>query len=213
MPLARAQSAVVAALRGREPTSAADLAQLLGLHVNTTRFHLDRLVAAGVVERHDDTRVSPGRPRVLFGLTASGSGTGPRAYRLLSDILIAALRRDRDGAASVARDAGHAWGASLTGARRSRRTPQAVERLRGILAQIGFAPSVRPGDTSGETVVELTHCPFLESALAHPDVVCGIHAGLIEGVLDGLGTPLDLGELVPFATPTSCVARLRGSPA
>ena len=50
----------------------------------------------------------------------------------------------------------------------------------------------------------------IDRALAamHPDVVCGMHGGLIAGALAELGGRLDLEELRPFVEPGLCVARL-----
>lgn len=56
------------------------------------RFHLDRLVAEGVVARHVEDRTEPGRPRLIFtaagppGLT-SGTHGDKQSYRLLAAIL------------------------------------------------------------------------------------------------------------------------------
>ena len=42
------------------------IAEAVGIHQNTARFHLDALTAAGLVERHIEHREVPGRPKVLF---------------------------------------------------------------------------------------------------------------------------------------------------
>jgi hypothetical protein len=39
--------------------------------------------------------------------------------------------------------------------------------------------------------------------------VCTLHRSVLQGVLDGVGSDLRVAELVPFATTTTCVARLR----
>ncbi len=51
-------------------------------------------------------------------------------------------------------------------------------------------------------------CPFRELAERYPRVVCSFHAGLIEGALEEIGSPVALGTLEAWATPTTCVARL-----
>ncbi|UUT35163.1 helix-turn-helix domain-containing protein [Microbacterium elymi] len=45
-----------------EPQTIAALADRLGAHPNTVRFHLERLLADGQVERTVDDRGLPGRP-------------------------------------------------------------------------------------------------------------------------------------------------------
>jgi hypothetical protein len=67
--------------------------------------------------------------------------------------------------------------------------------LYGILAAQGFAPEET---TDG---LALRTCPLLASALQHPDVVCGIHQGVIDAVSPEPRT------LVPFAVPGACLIR------
>ena len=50
------------------------------------------------------------------------------------------------------------------------------------LAELGFDPAAVP-TTTGATVA-FTHCPFRDLAEAHPDLVCGLHRGLVEGFVD-----------------------------
>jgi len=51
----------------------AELAEALGIHVNTVRFHLDKLAASGQVERVEPARGTPGNRR-----RRSDSGHTPR---------------------------------------------------------------------------------------------------------------------------------------
>jgi len=51
------------------PVAVAELAAQVGLHPNTTRFHLDALVDEGLAERHEEERGTPGRPRALYTAT------------------------------------------------------------------------------------------------------------------------------------------------
>lgn len=53
----------------------------------------------------------------------------------------------------------------------------------------------------------LRHCPFLALAEAHPEVACGVHRGLLRGVLESLGEDAAV-RLEPFVTPQTCVAHL-----
>ena len=52
---------------------AQDLAVRLGLHANTVRWHLGVLADAGLVESQPAPRPSPGRPRILYRLTAKAA--------------------------------------------------------------------------------------------------------------------------------------------
>ena len=64
------------------------------------------------------------------------------------------------------------------------------------LEHVGFAPEE---DEDGS--VRLTCCPFIDAARVHPQTVCGVHRGLIEGAL---GTDVANGALQPFAEPGAC---------
>ena len=64
-----------------------------------------------------------------------------------------------------------------------------------------------------ESALVMHRCPFRELAELYPRVVCGFHAGLIDGALAELDAPVRLGDLEPWATPTSCVARIGPRPA
>ena len=49
-----------------EPVPVSDVAVVIGLHQNTTRFHLDALTESGLVVREVEQRNQPGRPKVLY---------------------------------------------------------------------------------------------------------------------------------------------------
>ena len=47
------------------------------------------------------------------------------------------------------------------------------------------------------------HCPFRDLAEAHPDLVCRVHCGLVEGVVDQLGD-IEVAEFHSLADRTPC---------
>jgi predicted ArsR family transcriptional regulator len=199
-----------------------------GLHANTARFHLDGLVGAGLAVRHAEDSGRPGRPRMVYEVTAADDpATGMRSYRLLSEILtgLVAHALPEPGPAAVA--AGQVWGRLL--ARRPAPLQQldadeAVRTLSAVLDDVGFAPgraqeattAVAPaggrldgGSTaSNAQVIPLHHCPFREVAIQQPDVVCSLHLGLIEGVLEEVRAPLQVNRLDPLVEPAVCLAHL-----
>lgn len=193
-----------------EPASIARIAKLLGVHPNTVRFHLDVLVDNGQVERVEAARGGPGRPAQLFRAVSGMDPAGPRNYQALAGALVSGLANgpDPEGNATAA---GHAWGAGLSGAQGScppTRT-QAVRHLTGVLDDLGFAPEPR-ADDGGDVQIGLRHCPFLEQAKAHPQVVCRVHLGLMQGVVAGTGAPVTVDRLDAFVEPDLCLARLGG---
>ena len=187
-----------------------DLAESVGLHVNTVRFHLDRLLAAGQVTRAAESRDRPGRPRLTFAAAPGPQLYGEtRDYRLLAEILTGVVADLGAGAAPRAREVGRRWGASMAqkvAGRRPLGEKRAEAELVRVLDEVGFAPE-RPSAGDPRRVL-LRHCPFLEAAEAHPEVVCSVHRGLMDGALAEMGAPLATERLVPFAEPAGCVAQL-----
>ncbi|HJA62039.1 MAG TPA: hypothetical protein H9788_13210, partial [Candidatus Brevibacterium intestinavium] len=59
----------------------------------------------------------------------------------------------------------------------------------------------------------LTRCPLLEAAHEHPDIVCGVHLGLVRGALEVFGDPAAESELEPFSEPGACRLHLQDSTA
>lgn len=203
------RAAVLAELRGTgAPTSAAELAERTGMHLNTARFHLEGLVGDGLAVREAEGRSTPGRPRIRYAAAPDAEPGGVRSYRLLAEMLVGMVAEtDPTGAAAGA--AGRAWGRHLVerAAPSARVAPaEALDRVDRLMAEVGFAPET---GTDGDAArVRLRHCPFLEVARERPEVVCRMHRGLIEGAVAELGAPLEVEELVPWATPDECVARL-----
>ena len=187
-----------------------ELAEQVGLHVNTVRFHLDRLVAEGAVARHVEERNEPGRPRLAFSAVGR---SGKRSYRLLAEILVSFVSGTMPDAVTAATEAGRTWGHYLT----ERPPPyrwtdeeESVSELLRILGDIGFVPGLVQSGKHRE--IWLRHCPFREVAEAHRDVVCAVHLGLMQGALAEMRAPLTADRLEPFVEPSLCVARL-GDPA
>ncbi|MFI0408439.1 helix-turn-helix transcriptional regulator [Actinomadura sp. 3N508] len=189
------------------PLGVADVADRLGVHPNTARFHLDALAADGAVERTAERPSGPGRPRTVYAPRPGMDRGGARGYRLLARILLSRLAAGEPGAArDGATRAGRDWGRYLVDRPPPPRRATAEEasgRLTALLDDLDFDPETR-GD-----VVRLRHCPFLELAEEFGPLVCDVHLGLMQGALAELGAPLAADRLEPFAEPGACVAHLR----
>ena len=198
----------------------------VGCHPNSTRSHLEALVADGLVER---TRVaSGGRGRPHFRYAAVAGADAALAAVQTSDLVLDEYRGIVAAFATVLRDAsatltletarrvGRVWAASLPPAKgRSNPTRRVVD----LLARLGFSPRVgataqpvEPGDGPPELpmreLIELRTCPLLEVAVEFPDVICQAHHGLIEAAHTAAGGDPDGLELVPFAAPGACHVHL-----
>ncbi len=189
----------------------ADLAAQLGLHPNTVRFHLDRLVAAGLATREVEQHRGPGRPKLTFAAVAQRDmGGGQRSYQLLADMLAGFIAGASPDAAGQAEELGRTWGRYLaTKPAPARRVTEgeSLQELLRVLDDIGFSPRLTEDDDQ-QLHVLLRHCPFLEVASAHRAVVCSVHLGVMQGVLAQQQAPVEASHLEPFVEPTVCVAHL-----
>lgn len=193
-----------------EPLTATVTGERLGLHVNSVRFHLDALADAGHVVRLREDRTRPGRPRVLYVATDSAARPASRSYRLLAEILTTLLGDALPDPARSAEDAGRVWGRYLTPAVQPFHHPGETESLDTLvesLDRLGFDSQVVNEPDSLR--LEVSHCPFLEVAEAHHEVVCSVHHGLIRGVLEHMGAPIAAAQLEPLVEPSRCIAHLR----
>jgi predicted ArsR family transcriptional regulator len=183
-----------------------EIAGRVGLHPNTTRFHLDALVDAGLAERATEARENPGRPRTLYTAVPGHARTGRRSYRLLAQILASSVANEAKHPGAAAMAAGEEWGRYLT----ERPAPfqrvdadRATEQLIDTLDEIGFAPEAV---TRGRRRQILLHqCPFREAAEQNREVVCAVHLGLMRGLLAELDAPVQAEQLDPFVEPSLCV--------
>ena len=190
------------------PMSIIAIADKLGVHPNTVRFHLDTLVNEGRVERVEPDRKRPGRPPLMFRAVRQMDPGGPRHYRLLAEILTMSLATGRDPRAK-ALAAGRAWGRRLESPAphgKEMGAKESINHLVGILDGFGFAPERR--NSGGVRQIGLRHCPFLELAETRANVVCPIHLGLMQGVLESSAEPVTVDRLDAFVEPDLCLAHL-----
>lgn len=185
-----------------QPLSIRDLADQLGVHVNTVRHHLDGLSADGMVESVAAATATPGRPPLMFRPVRSLDRGGERNFQLLARVLATTVASSPQGGARAC-EAGESWGRSLVEDPRPLGARAATNRLVGLMDDLGFAP-----DTPVRGTIGLRQCPFLELIDDHRDVVCRVHLGLMRGALDAFDAPLTVTRLDPLVEPDLCVAHL-----
>ncbi len=186
--------------RSPKPLATADIAETLGLHVNTVRPHLERMREVGLLDVQSDNRGAVGRPQHRYSLAtdAPSFGLEPPPFPLLTRMLLraaAAAGAGHDEAIDAGREQGRADAAPDRGR-------PCLDVLVAELDRLGFDPVVvsADGGRAGRerSTIAFTHCPFRELAEANPDLVCGLHRGLIEGVIDEIGGAklVEFGSLV-----------------
>jgi predicted ArsR family transcriptional regulator len=202
--LSPSRAAVLAAVRtATEPASLAALTEATGLHANTLREHLEALVARGLARRVRSTPRGRGRPAWLYEATEPDLDGAGSEYAGLAATLAAHLHRTSGTPREEAVAAGRTWGHDLArkaGPPEGSGAVAARRKVVAILDQVGFAPET---DERAATV-RLTRCPLLETAKEYPDVVCGVHLGIVRGALEEYGVDSSRSDLVPFAEPGAC---------
>lgn len=222
------------------PIDAVQLAASMKLHVTTVRFHLDALCDQGAVERIRMNRDGVGRPRTGYRAVEERLD-----YRILAEILAMELGKTVEKRARRAQRIGIQWANRITGSRddvEASPTDEAepatpVDRGAALAANVfdrmGFNPELVASSepiasmssdseqiVGRERVIRLRACPVRDLARSHPEVACGMHLGLLQGLLDSateVGPRPAVREqevsarLDPFAEPELCLARLAAS--
>ena len=183
------------------PLGIGEIAETLGVHANTVRFHLEALLESGRVERTTAASGRPGRPHQLFTVVARMDPGGRRNYRMLSEVLVSAVADGRSPQAR-ATEIGRRWGRQHASTYAAT-AESSADRLVALLDDVGFAP-----ERTDESQIALHHCPFLDLAERHSDVVCAIHLGLMQGAMQAWGSRDGVEALEPFVQPDLCLTRL-----
>ncbi|NEW52491.1 transcriptional regulator [Nocardia cyriacigeorgica] len=198
---------LLAILRGAsEPLDAQELAKITGQHVTTVRFHLDVLTRESLVRQFQQPPRGRGRPRIGYRAVQRTVG-----YQELAQVLADQLGPDARRRAEAAVAAGRAWGARLDVVEQPAETlADAKDLAMSLMSELGFAPERDPaGDTDEKVTIRLTACPLRELARTHSEVVCGVHQGLIQEVLDRNGARERVEvTLDPFVEAEVCELRL-----
>lgn len=202
-----------------EPVSRDQAAAGVDLPRHTVKFHLDRLVEAGLLETEF---------RRLSGRRGPGAGRPSKLYRRSSrqvtvslperryDVAGAVLAEAVDTAAresvpvaeavrAAARRAGRALAAAAEAAGVSASGPPAgpaaagLDAVATVLAEQGYEPRRAGG------VVRLGNCPFHRLAQQHTALVCGMNLDMIQALVESLDAPGVRAHLEPAAD-RCCVA-------
>ncbi len=188
--------------RSPRPLVTAEIAEVLGLHPNTVRPHLDRMREVGLLEVTSGGRGEVGRPQHRYTLAADAPSLGlePPTMPVLARMVLAVAQRlgaSPADAVAVGEDEGRSRAARYDDA------PSALEALVADLDRLGFDPLVAEGGDDDTAVVAFANCPFGDLARAHPDLVCGLHRGLVAGFVAHMGDA-EVVEFCPLAHRTPC---------
>ncbi|AVT37744.1 metalloregulator ArsR/SmtB family transcription factor [Plantactinospora sp. BB1] len=174
---------------GREQAAAG-----AGVAHHTAKFHLDKLVADGLLDAEyarPPGRGGPGagRPAKLYRRAARDISVNlpDRRYELAGHVMAEAITiaaRDDIPIMEALRAAAAATGRSLTGGAATGEDlglGGPIERVGELLASNGYEPRTADG------TITMANCPFHNLAQTYTELVCGMNLGLIDALLDGLG--------------------------
>lgn len=175
--------------RSAVPCSTAEVAEALDLHPNTVRPHLERMREAGLLDVEVDNRGTVGRPQHRYGVAGDAPSLGlePPGFPLMAGLLAnvaAACEPDADVVAAAGHRHGH-HAARRRGVGRVAGATGVVDAVKAELAELGFDPVEQASGTV--TTIAFANCPFRSLAEAFPELVCHLHRGMIEGMVDILG--------------------------
>lgn len=220
----------------RKPLSVSEVADAVGIHINTARFHLESLVDAGLAQRSAQPRSTPGRPRVLYvGTLPNQTHERAQGFRLLAETLTQTVCASVPDPHRTMYTVGVEWGRKL--AEFTADIPESEEdRIALLLSKLEalwFAPElVSKGastlgafredgpeltsevtaalDSAGSAVV-FHHCPFVSVTADATSAVCSLHAGLMNGLLDEMGSTQRTLAIHPWLGEHQCLAPLVSS--
>lgn len=202
--------------RSARPLATAEVAESLDLHPNTVRPHLERMRDVGLLTIETEARGSVGRPQHRYSLApdAPSLGLEPATFPVLARMLLrvaVAGGLSRDDVVDAGREQGEADAVALALALdiTTQDAGTCVEGLVARLDALGFDPEVAAEEE--QATVAFAHCPFRELAEAHPEIVCALHQGLVEGIVDTLGGA-SVDVFHPLTDRTPCQADLALSP-
>lgn len=170
--------------RAPQPVGTAQIAESLDLHANTVRPHLERMKDLGMLEIHVAAHGGVGRPQHLYAVApdAPSLGLEPPVFPMVARMLLRladAAGLEGDEAVEVGRDQGR---------ERATRHDPALPCSRALtaeLGELGFDPQAVFDEL--EVSIGFANCPFRELAEANPDLVCGLHQGMVEGFVAARG--------------------------
>jgi predicted ArsR family transcriptional regulator len=178
--------------------TAAQVAAEFSIHANVARHHLDRLADEGYLEithkRPDGKNGSgAGRPAKCYTATDKEIEVQfpARRYDLLADLLIRIVQRlEPERASEIAAEVGREYGIELAGTLSLPETAgfdSVLATVQQAMVDVGFAVDT---NTTNRQLL-MSHCPFGRTAFDHPEVVCSLDRGIVNGLMEALDQVTD----------------------
>jgi predicted ArsR family transcriptional regulator len=186
-----------------EALSTPEIAERLHLHPNTVRLHLEKLREAEVLSVSVDRQGAVGRPQHRWSVNRQVPSleVEPAGFRMLAHLLAEMAAQSPADPAAVAavgerrgRERSRGRPARKSGSNPAQMRAECLRALMVQLTELGFDPAIgQVGPEGNEDAVKtqtatisFTRCPFREVAALYPDLVCQLHRGITDGLLQGL---------------------------
>lgn len=202
----------IAVRESAEPLTTSKVAGLFEIHPNVARHHLERLADDGFLEVSRLTPTGPGagRPAKAYRATSKEVTVhfAPRRFEMLTEMLFEVLDEVApDDVAAVAERVGRAYGRKLAAEIGGPDQPGYDDAIRAVAsAMTGLGFSVDP-DVEGHRLLT-SHCPFGETAINHPEVICSLDRGIVAGLFGAMAHPCDPVVMSHKALEDDCVTKV-----
>ena len=164
-----------------------EVAAAAGIHRTAAFNHLERLAELGYLAT-DRRRGTRGKPAKVYRLREGVVELSypARLHRHLAGLLASAIGRLGSAGRAASREVGLEFGRSLAG------PAEGVREALAPLEALGGRYVLESPD-----VLVADNCVFQEACQESRDVVCGLHAAMLEGALTAAGQALDVAPLGP----------------
>ncbi len=207
------RSIYLAVRESAQPATATQVAAEFNIHANVARHHLDRLANDGYLEvtrRRPEGKNGPGAGRPAKCYTATDKEIElqfpARRYDLLADLLIRVVQRlEPERASQIAAEVGREYGVELAG---TLDLPDeggfeaALAAVQQAMVEVGFAVDA---NTNSRQLL-MSHCPFGRTAFDHPEVVCSLDRGIVNGLMEALDQTTETVTLPKETWGEACVS-------
>jgi predicted transcriptional regulator len=199
-PMSRSKATLLDTVTARAGSTLADLAATTGLHVNTVREHLEALEQRGLVQRERAAPRGRGRPAWRYRPVEPSEQS---EYAGLATALAATIHRSSERPRDDAVAAGAEWGRDLA---RAKGDPPAPGRPAAGGRSSRCSPTSgsprRPTNGTPSPGSPAARCSTLRTR--YPDIVCGVHLGIVRGALEAYGADGARAQMFAFCEPGAC---------
>lgn len=181
----------------RADLSITELCEATGLHPNTVREHLQRLIEGGYVIPTIEHRTTRGRPRTLYSAATGAPGAS------------SPVARDKAKAAARRGDLMRSMLPAATASDLGREATYQLDALVEHLEESGFEPVF----DDQRLTVDLSPCPHAAGRSEDRPMLCRVHLELMQGVLNEAGGPLEAECVRDAVLSSDCTVQLRDTSA